>query len=73
MLETTFLLLTFVGEIIMTSLNDQRVLMEKYGIFCEQKTIYCYKKLRFNNFQDALNVAALEQDGSKEKYHDSDK
>jgi len=47
--------------------------MEKYGFFCEQKTIYCYKQLRFNNFQDALNVAALEQDGSKEKYHDSDK
>lgn len=57
----------------MISLNDQRVLMEKYGIFCEYKKVYCYKQLRFNNFQDALNVAALEQDVLKEKHYDPNK
>ncbi|NMP17359.1 hypothetical protein [Thalassotalea sp. Y01] len=57
----------------MTSLNDQRVFMEKYGIFCEYKKVYCYKQLRFNNFQDALNVAALDQDVPKEQSSDSNK
>lgn len=57
----------------MTTLNDQRVLMVKYGISCQQKTIYCYKKQRFYSFQAALNIAALEQDVPKEKQHDPGK
>lgn len=52
----------FVGELIMTSLNEQRLLMKKYGILCKQITIYFYKNSHFNNFQEALNTAALDQD-----------
>lgn len=61
------------GEFKMTTLNDQKVLMKKYGISCQQKTIYCYKRQRFYSFQAALNIAALEQDVPKEKQHDPDK
>ena len=55
----------------MTTYNDQQILMKKYDISCLQKTIYCYKKRRFNNFQDALNFAALLQDVTKEHRYDS--
>ena len=57
----------------MTTFNDQQTLIKKYGIYCIQKTIYCYKKKRFYSFQDALNFAALEQDVTKEHLYDSHK
>lgn len=57
----------------MMTVTAQNVLMKKYGILYKQMTIYCYKNSHFNNFQDALNTAALDQDVPKEQSNDSNK
>ncbi len=57
----------------MMTVTAQNVLMKKYGILYKQMTIYCYKNSHFNNFQDALNTAALDQDVPKEQSNDFNK
>jgi|GEM_PF-1934361 len=57
----------------MMTVTAQNVLMKKYGILYKQITIYCYKNSHFNNFQDALNTAALDQNVPKERANDSNK
>ena len=57
----------------MMTVAAQNVLMKKYGISCKKITIYCFKNSQFNNFQDALNTAALDQDVPKERANDPNK
>ena len=57
----------------MMTVTTQNLLMKKYGILCKQITSYCYKNSHFNNFQDALNTAALDQDVPKEQSNDPNK
>ncbi|WP_448213994.1 hypothetical protein [Colwellia sp. MEBiC06753] len=57
----------------MMTVTAQNVLMKKYGILCKQMTIYCYKHSHFNNFKDALNTEALDQDVPREQSSDSNK
>lgn len=40
--------------------NDDKALMEKYGITCETKMIYAYKQHRYDNLQDALRYAEID-------------
>jgi|GEM_PF-2968655 len=46
----------------MTVINDDKTLMEQYGISCEQKFVYQYKQYRYDNFQNALNFAISDQE-----------
>ncbi|WP_170309692.1 hypothetical protein [Litorilituus lipolyticus] len=57
----------------MMTVTAQNLLMKKYGILCKQITICCYKNSHFNNFQGALNTAALDKDVPKEQSNDHNK
>jgi len=42
-------------------LNDEnKMLMEKYGITCEPKMIYSYKQHRYENVEQAINFARID-------------
>lgn len=73
LLFTRRFFLTVNGVSIMMTVTAQNLLMKKYGILCKQITSYCYKNSHFNNFQDALNTAALDQDVPKEQSNDPNK
>ncbi|WP_455204067.1 hypothetical protein [Kaarinaea lacus] len=40
--------------------NEDKALMEQFGITTESKTIYRYKEHRYENLKDALNFAKKE-------------
>lgn len=46
--------------------NDDKTLMEKYGITCETKMVYTYKKYRYDNLQDALRYAEIDAKRNRE-------
>lgn len=37
--------------------EDEKVLMEKFGITCESKPVYKYMEHRYENLKDALDFA----------------
>ena len=42
-------------------MNDEnKMLMEKYGITCEPKMIYSYKQHRYENVEQAINFARID-------------
>lgn len=41
--------------------KEDKVLIDRFGIICEKKDIYHYKKYQYGNLQDALNYAKLDQ------------
>ncbi|TDF38253.1 hypothetical protein EYS14_11215 [Alteromonadaceae bacterium M269] len=44
----------------MTTAKEEITLMARYGITCEQKLIYQYKRYRYNKLDDAINFAKLD-------------
>jgi hypothetical protein len=44
----------------MTTAKQEITLMARYGITCEQKLIYQYKRYRYNKLDDAINFAKLD-------------
>ncbi|SMF48412.1 hypothetical protein SAMN02745866_03148 [Alteromonadaceae bacterium Bs31] len=46
----------------MKTSNYDRSMMERYGITCEQESLYYYKSFQYGNLQDAVNFAILEGD-----------
>lgn len=44
----------------MKTINDEMMMMERYGITCEQKPIYFYKNHRYEQLKDALNFAKID-------------
>ncbi|MCW8876910.1 MAG: hypothetical protein OQJ89_16590 [Kangiellaceae bacterium] len=45
----------------MMKTNDKSMI-EKYGITCEQKSIYKYKAYRYDKLLDAINFAKLDHE-----------
>ena len=40
--------------------EEEKVLMDKFGVTCETKIVYRYKQHQYNNLKDALNFAQLD-------------
>jgi hypothetical protein len=40
--------------------EEEKELMERYGITVEQKTVYSYKGYRYERLKDALNYAKVD-------------
>ena len=55
------------GVTMMKTTNDEMTMMERYGITCEQKSVYHYKKYQYGNLQDAINFAKLDDDQVSQK------
>lgn len=66
-LKITFNNISYIGAMMMNTTNDDVTMMERYGITCEQKSIYHYKKYQYGNLQDAINFAKLDGDRADRK------
>ncbi len=44
----------------MKTTTDEKMMMERYGITCEQKPIYFYKSHRYEQLKDALSFAKID-------------
>jgi hypothetical protein len=66
-LKVTFSYISYTGAMMMKMTNDDVTMMERYGITCEQKSIYQYKKYQYGNLQDAINFAKLDDDRAGRK------
>lgn len=44
----------------MATAKQEITLMARYGITCEQKLIYQYKRYRYNKLDDVINFAKLD-------------
>ena len=53
--------------------EDEKRLLELYGITVESKTIYLYNQHRYEFAKDAINYAKLEAGREKESMLESDK
>jgi len=46
----------------METIPDEQVMLDEYGITCEKKVFYIYKKFRYSNLIDAVKYAKLDRD-----------
>ncbi len=46
--------------------EEDKALLEKYGVTYETKIIYCYKQNRYDNLTDALRYAQIDSTRSGE-------
>jgi hypothetical protein len=51
--------------------EEEKLLMERYGINSTQKTFYLYKQYRYENLNDALRYAEIDskRDSTASKTH----
>jgi hypothetical protein len=43
-------------------IEEEKKLMEQYGITCEQRTVYFYQGYQYANLKDALNYARIDKE-----------
>ena len=47
--------------------DEEKGLIEKFGISLEHKTIYLYKGHSYDNIKDAINYARIDAESEKQK------
>ncbi len=46
----------------MSTTNEKKLVMKRYGITCEVKFVYTYKNFKYDNLEQAVNYATLTQE-----------
>lgn len=47
--------------------DEEKRLIEKFGVLLEHKTIYLYKGHSYDNLKDAINYAKIDTESEKQK------